>query len=101
MAPYDRVGGLGSEGQLAPVTLGNEADYDDTAKSLVTLDGTVYGAPAVVETLVLYYNKDLISSAPTTFEELEALQQDAKYAFAGEDGKAVGFLANWTNFYYG
>lgn len=101
LAPYDRVGGLGSEGQISEVELGNKADYDDTVQSLVTLEGKVYGAPAVIETLVMYYNKDLISSAPTTFAELEALQKDSKYAFAGEDGKAVGFLANWTNFYYG
>lgn len=101
MAPYDRVGGLGTEGQIAEVELGNKADYDDTAQNLVTIDGKVYGSPAVIETLVLYYNKDLVSAAPTSFAELEALQKDPKFAFASENGKAVGFLANWTNFYYG
>ncbi|MGT2829684.1 extracellular solute-binding protein [Streptococcus hillyeri] len=100
IAPYDRVGGLGADGQIAEVKLGNEAEYDETAKKLVTLEGKVYGAPAVVESLILYYNKDLIKEAPKTFDELMALQKDAKYAFAGEEGKAVGFLANWTNFYY-
>lgn len=100
MAPFDRVGGLGTEGQIAEVKLGNEADYDDTVKSLATVDGTVYGAPAVIESLILYYNKDLLPEAPKTFDELMALQKDQKYAFAGEDGKSVGFLANWTNFYY-
>lgn len=100
LAPYDRVGGLGNEGQLAEVKLGNEADYDETAKNLVTLDGKIYGAPAVVETLVLYYNKDLIKEAPKTFAELEELQKDPKYAFAGEEGKSTGFLAKWTDFYY-
>lgn len=100
IAPYDRVGGLGTEGQLAEVTLGNKADYDETAQNLVTLDGKIYGAPAVVESLILYYNKDLIKEAPKTFAELEELQKDAKYAFDLEEGKSVGFLANWTNFYY-
>ncbi|MFA9414260.1 extracellular solute-binding protein [Streptococcus sp. E29BA] len=100
VAPYDRVGGLGNEGQLAEVTLGNKADYDETAQNLVTLDGKIYGAPAVVESLILYYNKDLIKEAPKTFAELEELQKDAKYAFASENGKSVAFLANWTNFYY-
>lgn len=75
MAPYDRVGGLGSEGQIAEVSLGNKKQYDNTATSLVTLKGKVYGAPAVIETLVLYYNKDLIKEAPKTFAELEALQK--------------------------
>ncbi|MGZ7145091.1 extracellular solute-binding protein, partial [Streptococcus pyogenes] len=46
MAPYDRVGGLGTEGQIAEVELGNKADYDDTAQNLVTIDGKVYGSPA-------------------------------------------------------
>lgn len=100
IAPYDRVGGLGTEGQLAEVTLGNKADYDETTQNLVTLDGKIYGAPAVVESLILYYNKDLIKEAPKTFAELEELQKDAKYAFDLEEGKSVGFLANWTNFYY-
>ncbi|MGZ7244463.1 extracellular solute-binding protein, partial [Streptococcus pyogenes] len=77
-----RVGGLGTEGQIAEVELGNKADYDDTAQNLVTIDGKVYGSPAVIETLVLYYNKDLVSAAPTSFAELEALQKDPKFAFA-------------------
>ncbi|WP_161979355.1 extracellular solute-binding protein [Streptococcus sp. S784/96/1] len=100
MAPYDRVGGLGSEGHLAEVKLGNKDDFDDTVKSLVTLDGKVYGEPSVVETLVLYYNKDLVQKTPTTFADLEALQKDPKFAFESEAGKSTGFLANWTNFYY-
>ena len=34
-------------------------------KSLVTAaDGKVYGAPAVIESLVMYYNKDLVKEAP-------------------------------------
>ncbi|WP_275543852.1 MULTISPECIES: extracellular solute-binding protein [Streptococcus] len=100
IAPYDRVGGLGKDGQIAEVSLGNKEQFDKTTQNLVTLGGKVYGAPAVIETLVLYYNKDLISAAPKTFSELETLQKDSKYAFAGEDGKATGFLAKWTDFYF-
>ena len=100
MAPYDRVGSLGTDGQLSEVTLSDGAKTDDTTKSLVTVGGKVYGAPAVIESLVLYYNKDLIKEAPKTFAELEGLAKDSKYAFAGEDGKTSAFLADWTNFYY-
>ena len=67
MAPYDRVGGLGSDGQLAEVTLNKDSHTDKTTEALVTNGGKVYGAPAVIETLVLYYNKDLVSEAPKTF----------------------------------
>ena len=100
MAPYDRVGGLGNDGQLAEVTLNKDSKTDKTTESLVTNGGKVYGAPAVIETLVLYYNKDLMQEAPKTFGELEELAKDSKYDFAGEDGKNTAFLADWTNFYY-
>ena len=101
MAPYDRVGSLGTDGQLSEVKLSDGAKTDDTTKSLVTAsDGKVYGAPAVIESLVMYYNKDLLKEAPKTFAELEELAKDSKYAFAGEDGKTTAFLADWTNFYY-
>ena len=72
MAPYDRVGGLGSDGQLTEVTLNKDSHTDKTTEALVT-NGKVYGAPAVIETLVLYYNKDLLSEAPKTFGDLENL----------------------------
>ena len=100
MAPYDRVGGLGNDGQLAEVKLNKDSKTDKTTESLVTNGGKVYGAPAVIETLVLYYNKDLMQEAPKTFGELEELAKDSKYDFAGEDGKNTAFLADWTNFYY-
>ena len=101
MAPYDRVGSLDTDGQLSEVTLSDGAKTDDKTKSLVTAaDGKVYGAPAVIESLVMYYNKDLLKEAPKTFAELEELAKDSKYAFAGEDGKTTAFLADWTNFYY-
>lgn len=100
MAPYDRVGSLGTDGQLAEVSLEKESMTDDTTTSLVTVGGKVYGAPAVIETLVMYYNKDLISEAPKTFAEVEELAKDSKYDFTGEAGKNTAFLADWTNFYY-
>ena len=101
MAPYDRVGSLGTDGQLSEVKLSDGAKTDDKTKSLVTAaDGKVYGAPAVIESLVMYYNKDLLKEAPKTFAELEELAKDSKYAFAGEEGKTSAFLADWTNFYY-
>ena len=100
MAPYDRVGGLGNDGQLAEVALNKDSKTDKTTESLVTNGGKVYGAPAVIETLVLYYNKDLLQEAPKTFGELEELAKDSKYDFSGEDGKNTAFLADWTNFYY-
>lgn len=99
MSAYDRLGPLGQQGHLAEVALGNEADYNDTDKSQVTVDGKFFGEPAIIETLVLYYNKDLIDTVPETFADLEAIGKDPKFDFAAEKGKNVGFLAKWTDFY--
>ncbi|WP_275399932.1 extracellular solute-binding protein [Enterococcus faecium] len=100
MAAYDRIGALGQQGHLAEVKLGNESAYDETDKAQVTYDGKIYGEPAVIETLVLYYNKDLVDTTPATFKDLENLSKDSRFAFESEAGKNTGFLAKWTDFYY-
>ncbi|WP_200770116.1 extracellular solute-binding protein [Enterococcus faecium] len=100
MAAYDRIGALGQQGHLAEVKLGNESAYDETDKAQVTYDGKIYGEPAVIETLVLYYNKDLVDTAPATFKDLENLSKDSRFSFESEAGKNTGFLAKWTDFYY-
>lgn len=97
MSPYDRVGQQGSQGNLAEVTLPDDGRYNDTDKQQVTIDDKVYGAPAMIEAAVLFYNKALISEAPKTFADLEAISKDDKYA---DGDKNVGFLARWTDFYY-
>ncbi len=99
MSAYDRLGPLGQQGHLAEVKVDDKI-YNETDKKQVTVDGKFYGAPAVIETLVMYYNKDLINEAPKTFADLEALAKDDKYAFKGEEGKNTGFLAKWTDFYF-
>ncbi|MBO0488033.1 extracellular solute-binding protein [Vagococcus fluvialis] len=100
MSAYDRLGPLGQQGHLAEVTLNDGSNYNDTDKKQVTVDGKFYGAPSVIETLVMYYNKDLINAAPATFAEVEELAKDKKYDFAGEAGKNTAFLAKWTDFYF-
>lgn len=100
ISPYDRIGSLGMTGQLAPVTLIDEAGYDETDIQQVSANGQIFGAPSVIETLVMFYNTELLDAAPTTFEELEAISQDEAYAFENEEGKNVGFLAKWTDFYF-
>lgn len=100
MSAYDRIGSLGQQGHLAEVRLGNKDQLDDNDVKQVTIDDKVYGAPAIIETLVLYYNKDLLDKAPTTFKELEALTKDPRFNFATEKGKSTAFLAKWTDFYF-
>lgn len=99
IAPYDRVGSLGATGLIQPVTLNEDANYNETDIQQVSADGQIFGAPTVIETLVMFYNTDHLDAAPTTFEELEALGQDERFAFEGEEGRNVGFLTNWVDFY--
>lgn len=100
MSAYDRLGPLGQQGHLAEVKLTDDSIYNDKDKQQVTVDGKFFGAPAVIETLILYYNTELLNEAPKTFNELEEIAKDDKYAFESEQGKNVGFLAKWTDFYF-
>ncbi|WP_088810956.1 MULTISPECIES: extracellular solute-binding protein [Listeria] len=100
MSAYDRIGGLGQQGHLAEVKLGNKDQYDEKDAKQVTIDGKIYGAPAIIETVVLYYNKDLLDKAPETFGDLENISKDARFDFSSEKGKNIGFLAKWTDFYF-
>ncbi|MEG0749551.1 MAG: extracellular solute-binding protein [Carnobacterium sp.] len=99
IAPYDKVGVLGLQGHLAEVTLPDDDRYDELDQRQVTVEDTVYGAPFVIESLVMYYNKDLLDQAPETFADLEALSKDDQYAFENEAGTNTAFLANWTTAY--
>ncbi|WP_411676969.1 maltose ABC transporter substrate-binding protein [Caproicibacter sp.] len=49
---------------------GMKADVSSVALKTVTKDGKVYGAPVSVETSVLFYNKKLVKTPATTFEEI-------------------------------
>ncbi|MGL6009219.1 MAG: extracellular solute-binding protein [Culicoidibacterales bacterium] len=96
--PHDRIGSLAATGNIAPVTLEDGA-YTDVAVTAATYEGKTYMAPAAIEAVMLFYNKDLLPEAPTTFEELEALATDPAYAFATEEGRSTAFMAKLVDFY--
>ena len=100
IAPYDRIGTLAQQGHLAEVKLPSDGRYADNDANQVTINGKAYGYPMVIEALVMYYNKDLIDKVPATFDDLEALAKDSRFAFKDEPGKSTAFLANWLDFYY-
>lgn len=99
LAPYDQVGTLAKQGLLTNVKLPTDGRYDSRDKQNVTLKGKQYGNPATIETLVEYYNKDLVKDAPTTFNQLSDMAKDPKYAYSHDKSKNVAFLTQWTNFY--
>lgn len=76
LAAYDRIGGLGQQGHLLDIKPSHTKSFGDKEMQQVTVDGKVYGMPLVIETLILYYNKDLLKTAPKTFKDLEKLTED-------------------------
>ncbi|QNK40591.1 sugar ABC transporter substrate-binding protein [Caproicibacter fermentans] len=59
LLPFDNSIVQGMKDAVSPVAL-----------KTVTKDGKVYGAPVSVETSVLFYNKKLVKTPATTFEEI-------------------------------
>ncbi|MFS0784301.1 extracellular solute-binding protein [Bacillus sp. 1P06AnD] len=99
LSPYDRVGSLGQQGHLMEIKENDQNKLDAKDLKTVTIDGKRYGNPFTIETLVQFYNKDLVDKAPATMDEAEALTKDPRFAFANEAGKSTAFLANWNDFY--
>lgn len=59
----------------------------------VTFDGELYSVPKTIETLILFYNKDLLKEPPSTLEEYVDLSKKLR-----KKGK-YGLLAKWELFY--
>ncbi|UJF17563.1 maltose/maltodextrin ABC transporter substrate-binding protein MalE [Vibrio sp. SS-MA-C1-2] len=83
---HDRFGGYAKAGlltEIKPSAEFKEKFYDFTWDS-VSYEGKYIGYPVAVEALSLIYNKDLIKTAPKTWEEVAALdkklQADGKKA---------------------
>lgn len=59
----------------------------------VTFDGELYSVPKTIETLIVFYNKDLLPDPPDTLEEYVDLSKKMR-----KKGK-YGLLAKWDLFY--
>ncbi len=83
---HDQAGTLVSNGLLAPVDLGEKADqFVENAKAACTFDGELYCMPYATENLGFFYNTDLVTTAPTTWDEVvtmgEALKAEGKVTY--------------------
>ena len=84
---HDWLGELAVNGLLAPMDLGDrEADFLPAAVNAFVFDGALYGMPYVTENVAFVYNPDLVSEAPTTWEEVRALSEELTDADAGTYG---------------
>jgi len=80
---HDWLGELVSNGLLEPIDLGDKASsLDPVATKAFTYSGKTYGLPYGLEAIALVYNKELVPTPPTTWDELKTiakkLQDDKK-----------------------
>ncbi|QAY71935.1 maltose ABC transporter substrate-binding protein [Xylanimonas protaetiae] len=98
VAPHDKIGELVSGGHILPVANPDavKANVLPAAATGATYDGTLYGYPVAMETYALYYNKDLIPEAPTTWDEVASFAETFNAANPGK----YGFVMDVGNGYY-
>ena len=53
-----------------------ETDFHPAGVDLVKLDGAMYALPLDIHPLTMFYNKDLVAEAPTTYDQLVSLQKE-------------------------
>ncbi|AUX09027.1 ABC-type sugar transport system, substrate-binding protein [Halalkaliarchaeum desulfuricum] len=60
--------------------------YTGAARDAVQFDGGLYGLPFASETVTLFYNEDMVSEPPETFDEMVEIMNDYHDPAAGEYG---------------
>jgi maltose/maltodextrin transport system substrate-binding protein len=93
----DVVGGLAESGLLEPITLSKDLKDNLLPVSIdaFTYNGSVYGYPYDLESLILIYNKKLLPKVPTSLEELIAQGE----ALREKDNTIYPFLYNFRDFF--
>jgi arabinogalactan oligomer/maltooligosaccharide transport system substrate-binding protein len=85
---HDWLGALVESGLVAPIDLGDKAsEFVETSLEAFTYtDGQLYGVPYATENLGFFYNTDLVTEPPTTWDEMlemaRTLKADGKIQYA-------------------
>ncbi len=84
--PHDQVATMVTNGLVAPVDLGEKAaEFVPSTLDACTYDGVLYCMPYATENLAFFYNKDLVATPPTTWDEVvsmgEALKAEGKVTY--------------------
>ena len=70
---------LGHGGHLLELNKMHAKEFKKNQWDIDTIKGKVYGVPLTTEALMMFYNKDLVSEAPKTFQDLEKIASDSRY----------------------
>lgn len=92
------IGSLSLRGLVQPMTPGDDvlSIYSEGSVEALSYNGEVYGLPAVVESLALYYNTDLFPDVPETWADVEAFADE----FTDASNDKFGFLYPAADFYF-
>ncbi len=101
---HDQAGTLVANGLLAPIDLGDKASaFVQNSLDAFTFDGKLYGMPYATENLAFFYNKKLVPTPPTTWEEVfkvgKELQDAKKVTYCmGVSGTTYDLYPFFTSF---
>ena len=95
--PHDNLGGLVDAGVVIPVANPDavRANVTEPAALGATFDGVMYGFPTATETYALFYNRDLIDTPPTSWDEMK----DFALTFNAENPGSYGFVFDIGAYY--
>ena len=85
---HDWLGALVESGLVAPIDLGDKRDefIPSTLDAFTYTDGNLYGLPYATENLGFFYNTDLVTDPPTTWDQVleigRTLKADGKVLYA-------------------
>ncbi len=98
MMPHDKLGGAVVQGLITPLKFmeTDKDNYTESSVSAFSTDGAIYGCPKVVESVVMYYNKDMIEKPFETIDEYFDYSKKVHDA----DKTKFGLLAKWDSIYY-
>ena len=100
VVPHDNLGGLVAAGMVIPVSNPDavRANVSEGAALGATFNGVLYGFPTATETYALFYNRDLVDTPPTSWDDMYAFALDfnadhpGSYGFVFDIGAYYSFL---------
>ncbi|GGF28194.1 maltose ABC transporter substrate-binding protein [Halobacillus andaensis] len=94
---HDRIGDAYLQGLAAEIEITDEQlkGYQQSAIEAFTVEGKLLGIPSSVETIGLFYNKELVPEAPQTIEEINEIAEE----LTNTDEDEFGFLNITSDFY--
>lgn len=102
---HDWIGELVTNGLLAPIDLGDQAElFSPVAIQAFSWGGELYGVPYVVENVGFFYNTDLVPEPPATWDEVRTVSEeiqssgDAEWGYVRQEGDPYHFYPIQTAF---